>query len=262
MSVLKLLFALTFLGFGAAGFLLAGHYFFNFKDLARKAGFGAYIISFAAVIATFVLDFRLSGSMPFLLLYLVMTNGLFLAFIKKGQYGVALVLSLFNLPFLGVHYLQLGSPVPPALPSSLSIWFYLHAGAFLFSYSCLTLAAFSSALYLYQARHLKMKSLKGAFLRLPPLKELDGTSYRFMGIGFPILVLGIYFGSLWSHVQMGSYWSFGPGGITASILTVFYLLCVHLRLINRWQGVMVNLMLTVSFFLISIALLAIGHLPW
>lgn len=262
MMALRLLLDLAILGYGAAGFLLHGYYFFNLREGARKAGFVVFFLTFLLLIGCCGLNLACLNVMPFMLLFLVMTNGLFLALMNKWKTGAsASFVAVCAIIIIEVHRVQLdtASPVSPGLfPSP---WFYLHIITFLFSYSCFTMAAFSSVLYLYQARLLKEKKLKGAFLRLPSLKELDEASYRFLGLGFPIVALGICFGSLWSHIHSGTYWSFRPGGLTAVIMSIIYLVCIHMRVINRWQGVAVNFILVLSFFLMLIALIVVGHIP-
>jgi ABC-type transport system involved in cytochrome c biogenesis permease subunit len=262
MTPLMILIMLTIAGYGIAGSLLCGYYFFALKEKARIAGLALLGFSFFLLVAAFIGTITNPTEVPFLLLFAIILNGLFISLMRKWKiHGIAPLLSMFTMVILGAHVVHIRAALPSALALSSSPWFGLHILAFLFSYSCFSLAAFCSILYLYQARLLKKKSLRGAFLLLPPLKDLDEASYRFMGIGFPLLALGFFFGSLWSHMHLGIYWSFRPGGITAVIITLIYLACIHTRMISRWQGVRFNIMLVISFFLMLLVLMAAGHLP-
>ncbi|MGV8124193.1 MAG: cytochrome c biogenesis protein CcsA [Candidatus Xenobiia bacterium LiM19] len=262
MTSLKIVMMLAVFGYAVSTYLFLGYFFFNFREGAKKAGLVSLVISFILVLSGFLLNLRYCATFPFLFLFIIMINGLFLSTMKKWKLtGTASFLSLFSIIILVLHYFVLMIGPSSSMILFPSPWFYLHAAAFLFTYSCFTLAAFSSVLYLYQARLLKRKSLKGAFLRLPPLKELDEASYRLMGLGLPILALGICAGSLWSHVHIGTYWSFRPGGMTAMIMATLYFVCIHIRMISRRQGVRTSLVLVISFFVMLCALVLMGHLP-
>ncbi|GEM_PF-2613231 len=262
MTALKIVMMLAALGYAVSAYLFLGYFFYNLKEKAKKEGLVALMISFMLVLSGFLLNLRYYGTFPFLFIFIIMINGLFLSTMKKWKLmGTASFLSLFSIVILILHYfLMMMSPLSPLILFA-SPWFYLHVAAFLFTYSCFTLAAFSSVLYLYQARLLKKKRLKGAFLRLPPLKELDEASYRLMGLGLPILAIGICAGSLWSHVHLGTYWSFRPGGMTAMIMATLYFVCIHIRMISRRQGVRTSLVLVISFFVMLFALVMMRHLP-
>jgi len=251
---------LSALGFAASAAFLAGYYFLDFPETAKRAGGAVFTGALALALVSLVLSLAERISMPFMLVYLLVLSGIFLAVGRRWKVeSLACLLAPMNILVLAGHMMWLRATPHAASPSS--PWFYLHVSAFLFCYGCFTLAAASSLLYLYQARRLKMKRLDGSFQRIAPLNVLDNASYRLMGLGFPVLALGVAFGSLWSHSTWGSYWALRPGGITAIIITVLYLACMHLRVINRWQGVRVNSLLVASFLLMLIAMLALGHLP-
>lgn len=231
------------------------------SERVKDVGFLAFYLSLILSLVDFFLSMGLPDNMPFILIFFLMTNVLFLLVARKWKIeGVAAFLFPPYFIILLAHILSLGVHQKLSLHFS-NPWFYLHLLSFLFSLACFTSAAASSLMYLCQARYLKKKQLKGAFLRLPPLAALDGASYRFIGLGFPILALGVFSGSLWSHIYTGSYWSFKSGGITAAAIIVLYLISIHLRMINRWQGVRVNFMLVASFFIMIIAVLVVGHMP-
>jgi ABC-type transport system involved in cytochrome c biogenesis permease subunit len=261
MMALMVLVLLAAAGYGIAAVLLTGYLFFSFSGKSARMGFGAFYFSFVAVSSTLLFSIARGASIPFLLMFLVMLNGLFLAVMKKWKIqGASPLLSALCIAVLLLQLFRLSTPSSFHLSGG-SAWFYIHLTAFLFTCACFTLAAFCAALYLLQARLLKKKRLKGAFMHISSLRELDDASYRLIVLGFPVLLAGVFSGSIWSHVYQGTYWSFRPGGLSAMIMALIYFACFHARMISRWQGVKISLMLVISFLLMLFSLLMIGHLP-
>jgi len=261
MMTLKVLIMLAAAGYGIAAVLLTGYLFFSFSGKSAKMGFGALYFSFVIISAILLLSIAKGVSTPFLLMFLVMQNGLFLAVMKRWKiHGASPLLSALSIAVLLLQLFRLSTPSIFHPPDG-SAWFYIHLTAFLFTCACFTLAAFCASLYLLQARLLKKKSLKRAFMQISSLRELDDASYRLIVLGFPVLLVGVLSGSIWSHVHQGTYWSFRPGGLSAMIMALIYFACFHARMISRWQGVKISLMLVISFLLMLFSLLMIGHLP-
>lgn len=260
-DALMVIIALAVSGYVIAAIAAWLYYFLNGAERLRKAAILSFVISFGIAALALIIHLFRHIDIPFMLIFLVMSNGLFLSIMAKEKIqGVITLIAPINILLLLAHaFIECRGGSATALPSS--PWFYLHLTAFLFSYASFTVAALCSILYLYQARRLKRKKLDGAFLRLPSLKSLDIASYRFIGFGFPFLVLGILFGSIWSHVHWGAYWVIRPGSITAMLITLIYLACVHIRMINRWQGVKINIMLVAAFLLMLLSILGMGHIP-
>jgi ABC-type transport system involved in cytochrome c biogenesis permease subunit len=46
--------------------------------------------------------------------------------------------------------------------------------------------------------------------RLSLAETLDNISYRVIGLGFPLLTIGIIAGAVWANEAWGSYWSWDP----------------------------------------------------
>lgn len=249
------------LGYITAGTALTGYLFFNLQEKIKKFGLIAFYFSFIFIAIDMIIEFTHSSSIPSVIMFLVISNVIFLVVMNKWKIeNLAVIISPFNLILIIIHAVLFYKGASGGSGGVLNPWFYIHLAAFMFSYAGFTLAAFCSILYLYQARCLKKKQLEGAFLRLPSLKVMDSASYRFMGIGFPVLVLGIYSGSLWSHIHWGTYWTFKSGGMTAVIITVLYLICIHIRMVNKWQGVKINIMLVIAFLLMLLAIIGAGHI--
>ena len=67
-------------------------------------------------------------------------------------------------------------------------------------------------------------------------KNLDNLSYRVLGIGFPLLTIGILSGSVWANEAWGSYWSWDPKETWALLTWLVFAIYLHTRLTKGWQG--------------------------
>jgi len=138
--------------------------------------------------------------------------------------------------------------------ASNSAWFPVHVSSLVASYAAFCLAAFCSILYFYQSRRLKQKKLQTAFL-LPSLDTLDRVAFRFILVGFPLLVLGMVSGT-----QMpGWSWSWDPKEILVAMTGLVYLLYLHVRVVAGWQGRRINMLLMIAFICVVASLLAPGR---
>lgn len=133
-------------------------------------------------------------------------------------------------------------------------WGVLHVGSFVASYAAFFLAVFCAALYFVQSRRLKAKKLSSAF-SLPSLDTLDRAGFRFILIGFPLLLLGFVSGTL----LHGWHWTWDAKEIMVAVTCVFYLAYLHLRMVNGWAGRRINLLLLASSAFVAISLLAPGQ---
>ena len=134
------------------------------------------------------------------------------------------------------------------------IWFGLHVSSLVASYAAFCLAAFCSLLYFIQSRRLKEKKLHTAFL-LPSLNTLDRVGFRFILVGFPLLVLGMVSGT-----QMpGWHWTWDPKETLVALTGAVYLLYLHARVVAGWQGRRMNMILLVAFVCLLVSLLAPGR---
>jgi HemX protein len=135
-----------------------------------------------------------------------------------------------------------------------SAWFPLHVGSLVASYAAFCLAAFCSLLYFIQSRRLKQKKLNTAFL-LPSLDTLDRVAFRFILVGFPLLVLGMVSGT-----QMpGWRWTWDAKETLVGLTGAVYLVYLHARVIAGWQGRRINMILLVAFLCVLVSLLAPGR---
>lgn len=65
---------------------------------------------------------------------------------------------------------------------------------------------------------------------------LDNISYRMIGLGFPLLTIGIIAGGVWANEAWGSYWSWDPKETWALITWLVFAAYLHARITKGWQG--------------------------
>ena len=66
--------------------------------------------------------------------------------------------------------------------------------------------------------------------------NLDNLSYRIIGLGFPLLTIGIIAGAVWANEAWGSYWSWDPKETWALITWLVFAAYLHARITKDWQG--------------------------
>ncbi|MFN6570386.1 c-type cytochrome biogenesis protein CcsB [Dendronalium sp. ChiSLP03b] len=72
--------------------------------------------------------------------------------------------------------------------------------------------------------------------RLSLAETLDNISYRIIGLGFPLLTIGIIAGAVWANEAWGSYWSWDPKETWALITWLVFAAYLHTRITRGWQG--------------------------
>jgi len=72
--------------------------------------------------------------------------------------------------------------------------------------------------------------------RLSLAETLDNISYRIIGLGFPLLTIGIIAGAVWANEAWGSYWSWDPKETWALITWLVFAAYLHSRITRGWQG--------------------------
>ena len=91
-------------------------------------------------------------------------------------------------------------------------------------------------------------------------KTLDNLSYRTLGIGFPLLTIGILSGAVWANEAWGSYWSWDPKETWALITWIVFAVYLHTRITKGWQGKRPAIIASVGFFVVWICYLGVNLL--
>ena len=94
--------------------------------------------------------------------------------------------------------------------------------------------------------------------RINLAKTLDNLSYRTIGIGFPLLTIGILSGAVWANEAWGSYWSWDPKETWALITWFLFAIYLHTRITKGLQGEKPAIIATVGFIVVWICFLGVN----
>ena len=72
--------------------------------------------------------------------------------------------------------------------------------------------------------------------RLSLAETLDNLSYRIIGLGFPLITIGIIAGAVWANSAWGAPWSWDPKETWSLIVWLVYAAYLHSRITRGWQG--------------------------
>nr|QJA13935.1 heme attachment to plastid cytochrome c [Fritschiella tuberosa] len=91
-------------------------------------------------------------------------------------------------------------------------------------------------------------------------KNLDNLSYRILGIGFPLLTIGILSGSVWANEAWGSYWSWDPKETWALLTWLVFAIYLHTRLTKGWEGRKPAIIASFGFIIVWICFIGVNLL--
>ncbi|MBD1861369.1 MULTISPECIES: c-type cytochrome biogenesis protein CcsB [Trichocoleus] len=96
--------------------------------------------------------------------------------------------------------------------------------------------------------------------RLSLASTLDNISYRIIGLGFPLLTIGIIAGAVWANEAWGSYWSWDPKETWALITWLVFAAYLHARITKGWQGRRPAILAASGFVVVWICYLGVNLL--
>ncbi|WP_013323448.1 c-type cytochrome biogenesis protein CcsB [Gloeothece verrucosa] len=96
--------------------------------------------------------------------------------------------------------------------------------------------------------------------RLSLADNLDNISYRIIGLGFPLLTIGIIAGAVWANEAWGSYWSWDPKETWALITWLVFAAYLHARITKGWQGRKPAILAASGFVVVWICYLGVNLL--
>jgi cytochrome c-type biogenesis protein CcsB len=96
--------------------------------------------------------------------------------------------------------------------------------------------------------------------RLNLVDTLDNISYRIIGLGFPLLTIGIISGGVWANEAWGSYWSWDPKETWAFITWLVFAAYLHARITKGWQGRKPALIAAAGFVVVWVCYLGVNLL--
>ena len=160
----------------------------------------------------------------------------------------------FSLP----KEMQESAPLVPALQSN---WLMMHVTVMILSYAALILGSLLSIgfLIITGGKELNETSFNNGSNQSQNLSmTLDNLSYRILGIGFPLLTIGILSGAVWANEAWGSYWSWDPKETWAFLTWLVFAIYLHTRLTKGWQGKKPALIASVGFITVWICYLGVN----
>lgn len=174
--------------------------------------------------------------------------------------------------------MQSASPLIPALKSN---WLLMHVTVMILSYASLIIGSLFSVAFL-SIWFLSNKKTSFSFLNVETVKNsnllsisnetdknnklsillenLDNLSYRFIGISFPFLTIGILSGAVWANETWGSYWNWDPKETWALITWLVFAIYLHSRLIKGLTGFVPALIGSVGFIVVWVCYLGVNLL--
>ncbi|MBV8887864.1 MAG: c-type cytochrome biogenesis protein CcsB [Chroococcidiopsidaceae cyanobacterium CP_BM_RX_35] len=96
--------------------------------------------------------------------------------------------------------------------------------------------------------------------RLSLAETLDNISYRIIGLGFPLLTIGIIAGAVWANEAWGSYWSWDPKETWALITWLVFAAYLHARITRNWQGRRPAILAATGFVVVWVCYLGVNLL--
>ncbi|HEY9906325.1 MAG TPA: c-type cytochrome biogenesis protein CcsB, partial [Thermosynechococcaceae cyanobacterium] len=96
--------------------------------------------------------------------------------------------------------------------------------------------------------------------RLTLADTLDNLSYRIIGLGFPLLTIGIIAGAVWANEAWGSYWSWDPKETWALVTWLVFAAYLHARITKGWQGRRPAILAATGFAVVWICYLGVNLL--
>jgi cytochrome c-type biogenesis protein CcsB len=96
--------------------------------------------------------------------------------------------------------------------------------------------------------------------RLPTLKAMDVFNFRIVGVGFPLLTIGIIFGAVWAATAWGRPWGFDPKETWSAITWLIYAIYLHVRYLAGWSGKRAAIVAVVGFLAVMFTYLGVNYL--
>jgi len=197
----------------------------------RKAGHVFFALGFVATVAAFVFRWVQVDHLPM--------QNLFEASLSMGM-------MMYPITLLSRRYLKVGgeavdaliaailvflpafvrkfSPEPQVLPPALqSPLFAPHVGAYLLAYGIMFKAGAQAVGALWDFDWL---------LGGEGLLKSEPATHRMVGLGFPLLTLGLVLGAWWGKLAWGDYWQWDPKELWSLVSWLIFLFYLHVR--NRW----------------------------
>nr|ARW68259.1 cytochrome c biogenesis protein ccs1 [Chondria sp. (in: red algae)] len=210
-----------------------------------------------------------------------------LIIIRKTQNKlISAVLSPISLLIIAFVSLCLPSDMKTAtslVPALQSNWLVMHVSIMILSYAVLITGSLLSTLFLVISNGKEVKiqgnsynnsnkiileyksekvstDLNQQLDQINLLQGIDNLSYRIIGLGFPLLTIGIISGAVWANEAWGTYWSWDPKETWALITWIIFAIYLHSRINKQMKGYIPSIIGSVGFIVIWICYLGVNFL--
>ncbi len=157
----------------------------------------------------------------------------------------------FSLP----KEMQEASPLVPALQSN---WLMMHVTVMILSYAALILGSLLAIAFLIITVDSPVLTIQNNSKYQSIALTLDNLSYRILGIGFPLLTIGILSGAVWANEAWGSYWSWDPKETWALLTWLIFAIYLHTRISKGWEGKKPAVIASFGFIIVWVCYLGVN----
>lgn len=242
-------------------------YFIDFiKQNSRVNKLSFYLLSFVWLMQTGILLRQLIAEKTFPIMNL--NDGLFfyawllviISLIANYLFRVHFVVLFTNVFSFFILLLSLSTNATTVTHGQASEFIHeiliIHITLALMSYGFFTLSFIFALMYLLQYYLLKKKKGLKFIWRFNDLNKLDTYSFYTIGIGVPLLAIGLLFGVVWAYIADDPFYWFDVKTIGSMIVLFVYIIYLTLRLWKEYRGKPISrfnvgafLFLLINFFL-------------
>jgi cytochrome c-type biogenesis protein CcsB len=147
--------------------------------------------------------------------------------------------------------------IKPLMPALQSNWLAIHVITCFFGYAAFAVSFGISLLFLIQHRR---EVIHEGIGWLPGSMTLDEINYWSIGIGFPMLTVGIITGAAWAHYAWGSYWSWDPKETWSLITWFIYAAFLHARITRDWRGRRMAILSLIGFMAVLFTYFGVSYI--
>ena len=244
----------------------------NFGDQLNRLGFLAIVLANLFSAGLLICRGISSGHFPLSnlyesLIFLTWAVSLVNIFLEKKiptrENIVGIIFSPLLLFISGFATLSLPAQmqeITPLIPALKSNWLMMHVSIMMLSYAALLAGSLMAVVFLVLSRKpqpiLPTEAKTNTSNSL--VEVLDQLSYRTLGIGFPLLTLGILSGAVWANEAWGSYWSWDPKETWALLTWFIFAIYLHLRISYGWEGKRPAILASIGFLFVWICYLGVN----
>nr|YP_009391603.1 cytochrome c biogenesis protein ccs1 [Laurenciella marilzae]ARW59747.1 cytochrome c biogenesis protein ccs1 [Laurenciella marilzae] len=196
-------------------------------------------------------------------------------------------ISLFIVAFINTCLPEDMKAAKPLVPALQSNWLMMHVTVMMLSYAVLIIGSLLSTLFLVISIGKKIKTYGSSYnssnkiimeykskpiqtrvsrsqietnYSINLLQAIDNLSYRTIGLGFPLLTVGIISGAVWANEAWGTYWSWDPKETWALITWIIFAVYLHTRINKKLTGYVPSIIGSVGFIIIWLCYLGVNFL--